>query len=175
MDKQERVVVTLTTEAAEALAQGAELLARLGLGQLEQVAELVREGHIPVKGANKGERKTADAQACEEIDALVGMCKGLLGFAITESHGITHAHCNAATKRAWDTYQTLSLALRSRRQGLSSTAIQDRLMGRFRWIDEPAVQVAFVDQATADQSPTVPQLQVTRGRANECESMRSGV
>lgn len=175
MDTQERVVLTLTMEAAEALAQGAELLARLGLGQLEHVAELVRQGHIPVKGGDKAERKTADDQGCEEIDALLGQCKGVLGFAITESHGITHAHCNAETKRAWDAYQALSLALRSRRQGLSSKDIQDRLMGRFRWIDEPAVQVAFVDQPTADQAPTVPELQVTRGRANECESMRSGV
>lgn len=171
MDKQERVVLTLTKETAEALAQGAELLARLGLGQLDQVAELVRQGHVPVKGEAKQDRQVADAQACDVLEGLLAQCKGVLGFSASESNGITHPHCSAATRRAWDAYQSLSLALRCRRQGLSSKEIQDRLDGRFRWIDETAVMVSFVDPALADEGVSVAEQQVAGASGFALKSM----
>lgn len=144
----ERVVLVLTLEQAQAVAEGAELLARLGFGQLEAVEHLVSVGHIPVR-TNQEQRSTAGQDEIDAVRDLMMGAKKVLGFSASSSYGPAHPHSSSVAKRSWEAYKALSQALARHRdpRPVHPGSEYDGL--RLRCTDEPEPAVRMVSAAEA--------------------------
>lgn len=145
--------LNLTPQAAAAVQMACEVLARLGLGQLEEIANLVRTGHVPMRPDEGTQaRKIADAGRCEAMDRLVDEAKHTLGFARGASLGIFHPHTSQDTRHAWEAHKVLSQALarlRDPNPPLERRGVHyDGLWKRLCEGPAPSVRVECLDRAS---------------------------
>lgn len=103
------VKVSLTVDQAGAVCDGLDTYTRLCIGQFEEVANLVRQGVIPVARPNGGgERVMAPPEVCEQIEDLMKQAKHLLGYASSGSHGIGHPHVSIAGRRSYEVKKVIA-------------------------------------------------------------------
>ena len=107
----QRVVLEMSLEHANALAVAAEAFSRIGIGQLQHIAELVRFGTIPLQRDSGTERVTAEVEDAERIEELMSVAKGILGYPRNGSNGIGHRHVSKDVHRAWEVHKVLRKAL----------------------------------------------------------------
>lgn len=105
------VHLTLTLEQAYAVRDALDLFTRLGIGQLEEVAHLIRLGVIPRCQPPAAPRVTADGESCQRIDDLLHAVKDELGYSRNGSNGIGHAHVSLAAHRSYEVKKALARAL----------------------------------------------------------------
>lgn len=108
------------------MVQALDVYARLGIGQLEAVAELGRQGQLVRRD---GERP--GLEVVEDAEALLGQAKAcLFDFARGQSHGIYSAKLPAAFKEAWALHKLLRhrLAWDANPEGGWSVAYDDPRM-----------------------------------------------
>lgn len=112
------VNLNLTVEQAAAVSAALDLFVRVGIGQLEAVADLVRYEVLPVASFNNSkqkEREAASAKICNAVEETLMQAKGLLGYPRTGSHGIGHSHNHINIRRAYETNKALSKAIAEHR------------------------------------------------------------
>lgn len=110
------VQLTVKPVQAEAIIASLDAYTRLCLGQLEEVANLVRHGVIPMAQLNaKGERQLAPAEVCEQIGVLMDQAKALLGYPRSGCHGIGHPHVAVSGKRAYEVEKVLAKVVSEQR------------------------------------------------------------
>jgi len=105
------VHLTLTLEQAQAVCDALDLYSRLGIGQIEEVASLVRSGMIPTFRSAELPRAVANIDACEQVETLLHAVKQALGYPRHGSYGIGHAHVAKGTHRCFETKKALEQAL----------------------------------------------------------------
>jgi hypothetical protein len=110
------IQATLTTDQASAVCDGLDAYTRLCIGQLEEVASLVRHGVIPMAQPNNGgERVMASVEVCDQIEDLMMQAKALLGYPRNGSHGIGHRHNCLSGLRAYEVQKALSKVVAEQR------------------------------------------------------------
>lgn len=89
-----------SAEANEnATAKALDLYVRVGLGQLERLTELLRDGILPMAGLDPTRpRQEASVEVIQRFDALMLEAKRLLGYPAPGSHGIHHPHVHQTVK-----------------------------------------------------------------------------
>lgn len=97
-DQQPRVHLTLTIPQADALVAALEMYARLGLGQMECIAEAVQAGKIPIKKNSHAVRNRAET--LRKIADTCDLLKGDLGFSLGESYEIRNPNVSESAHRA---------------------------------------------------------------------------
>lgn len=109
------VRLEVTLDQAQAIAEALDLYTRMGLGQLEEITDLVRSGMIPMhvttpKGSY-GDPVLPSIEVCEQIEALMKRVRGALGFEPGCSRGVGHPHNPIATTRAYEIMKVLNKVL----------------------------------------------------------------
>lgn len=104
-----RFTVTLTEGQADAVVAALDLYTRMGLGQLERIAELPREGVLPLFTArpDREGRREAEADTLETLEGLLAQAKACLGYPSTGSLGIGHRDCHISVNRAYEVKKAL--------------------------------------------------------------------
>lgn len=111
-----KIQCELTLEQTDAVCDGLDAFTRLCLGQLEEVAHLVRHGVIPMaQPIQGGERRIAPPEVCDQITLLMDEVKRLLGYPRSGNHGIGHAHVALAGRRAYEIQKVLAKVLAEQR------------------------------------------------------------
>lgn len=106
----------LTVDQAAAVCDGLDAYTRLCIGQLDEVANLVRHGVIPMAQPDgKGERVMASPEVCDRIERLMDEAKRLLGYPANGSHGIGHPHIALSGRRAYEVQKVLSKVVAEQR------------------------------------------------------------
>lgn len=106
-----QVQLTLTLEQAQAVAKGLDLYTRLCCGQLNQVAEMVSTGEIPLLTTGGEARRSADLDSCDQFGALMDAAKNVIGYPRNGSMGIGHPHVALPARRSWEVLKVLQQAL----------------------------------------------------------------
>ncbi len=107
-----KIQVTLTVEQAAAACEALDAYSRLCIGQLQEVANMVSYGVIPVAlPSNCGERTIASTDICSEIDTLMRKAKCLLGHPSNGNHGIHHPHIAMSGRRSYEVKKTIEKTL----------------------------------------------------------------
>lgn len=102
----------LTVDQAGAVANGLDAYVRLCIGQLGEVANLVRAGIIPMaQGGRGGPRTEASPDVCDAVEALMNQVKTLLGYPVNGNHGIGHPHVALSALRAYEVEKVLKKAV----------------------------------------------------------------
>ena len=107
-----KIQVTLSVEQAAAVCEALDAYSRLCIGQLEEVANMVSYGVIPLaQPANCTERTIASTDICDGIDVLMRRAKCLLGHPGNGSHGIHHPHIAMSGRRSYEVKKTIEKSL----------------------------------------------------------------
>ena len=103
-----RVHFDLTVDQAAAVDLALDAYTRLCIGQIEEVASLVRQGVIPLAREGREDRATASCAVADEVDALMNQAKALLGYPSNGSNGIGHQHVHISGRRAYEAHKVLA-------------------------------------------------------------------
>lgn len=106
-----KVRIELEIGQAKALAEALDFFSRISIGQLQEVASLVRHGVVPLFVEGRGERAMADAEVCDQVHSLMLKVKAALGYPKNGSHGIGHPHVCQSGLRAYELKKVLDQAL----------------------------------------------------------------
>jgi hypothetical protein len=74
-----KLQLEMTLDQAAAVRDALDAYMRLCIGQLEEVAQLVRLGVIPKACPASGERILAPPEVCRQVEVLMNDVKALLG------------------------------------------------------------------------------------------------
>lgn len=140
------IQVELSLEQARAVSQALDLYTRMGLGQMREIADLVRSGAIPFS-----DRRQTDDQpaAMDALDDLAAAMSRELGFAPNASYGIGNEHVPLAARRAYELQKVLDKALAEHRNPSPSFRGVDYDGLLVRYTHDPAPQARVV--GIADQ------------------------
>lgn len=105
------IAITLSAEQAEAVRAALDLYTRLCLGQVERVADLVRDEVIPLMSHQGNDRRTADESICAAVASVLREVKFHLSYPAAGSMGIAHPHVHLNGRRAYEVERVLSGAL----------------------------------------------------------------
>lgn len=104
-----KIVLELTLNQSNAICDGLDAYARLCIGQLDEVSNLVRTGVIPMAQLNSSNpRVQASVEICDRIESLMNEAKIALGYSVNGSHGIGHQHVHITGRRAYEVNKVLS-------------------------------------------------------------------
>lgn len=106
------IALELNQQQADAVSAALELYTRLGLGQWDQIPELLRSGVVPqFSSTGEGERTVASDVKAASVGRLAEAIKLELGYPTQGSHGIGHPHNHQNVTRVWEAKRTLDRAL----------------------------------------------------------------
>ena len=107
-----KIQIELTLEQGRAVVDALDAYSRLCIGQLEEVAGLVKHGVIPMaRPYGDGVRQMAPTEVCRELEDLMATAKQLMGYPITGSNGIGHPDVAASGLRAYEIKKVLDKAI----------------------------------------------------------------
>ena len=104
-----KVILELALEQAQAVREALDLRTRLGLGQVREIVQLLRDGSIPF-----GEGVHLGGEIADRLDAIEDLLKGVadqMGFLPNGSYGIGHQAVPIAARRAYEIEKVLDKAL----------------------------------------------------------------
>lgn len=133
------VHMMLTLDQAHAVCAALDLYTRIGIGQWEELAHLVRLGEIPVSRPAAEPRAAPDPVICDRVAALVGAIKQELGYPWNGSNGIGHPHVTPSAHRCFEIQKVLAQAL----------AVHRNPHPAFRGVDYDGLSVRY----TQDPAP----------------------
>lgn len=88
--------IELTVEQIHALTLATDLYKRIGLGQAEELAKLVREGVMPVK------RNKSLCDVADEVEKSTATIKEAIGFSTSECYGFQNRNVNKYARLTYD-------------------------------------------------------------------------
>lgn len=106
-----KIVIEVTEEQAGAISKALDLYTRIGIGQFDEVAQLVAFGLVPVRNTDGLPRQIAIPEQCDEIRALMDRAKRVLGFSSGASNGIGNRDNDISVSRAYEVGKVLNKAL----------------------------------------------------------------
>lgn len=107
----DKVKLELTLEQARAISAAADLYARIGIGQLEEIKNLVSMGIVPARAEHGEPVHQASMEVVDLIGEKLSSAKGDLGFHPNGSRGIGHQHNHMSVLRSWEVKKVLDKAL----------------------------------------------------------------
>ncbi|MHB1630666.1 hypothetical protein [Acidithiobacillus sp.] len=134
-----KVHLTLTIPQARAMAEALEIYMRLGLGQVNMVAEMVADGSIPIK-AGSLQIPEMDAihkahRAYENVTTLCHEIRRELGFQSGESYGVGNRAVSDKAHRAYEIEKVVKKAL----------AMHDDPNPIFRGVNYDGLSIRYTD------------------------------
>ena len=106
------VTIKVTLDQARAISAALETYARLCIGQLEEITQMVKDGTIPVGWIPPSEERRAVCRDRRDlIETHLRECKSILGYPPNGSNGIGHSHVHITGRRAWEIKKTLERAM----------------------------------------------------------------
>lgn len=110
-----KVIIEVTAEQADAISKALDLYTRIGIGQFDEVAQLVAFGVVPTFNLGEQPRQAASPEQCDHLRNLMDQAKQVLGFARGASHGIGHKDNDESVSRAYEIGKVLDKALAEHR------------------------------------------------------------
>jgi len=129
MSNEIEVTLTLNDPQAMAVMAACELYTRMGLGQFERIADLVRDGVIPKHQEVSQGRAVASVREVATTEAFLNDIKLILGFHPNSSFGINHPHVHADAKYAWAARKVVRNALLALEEPTIDTTVVIKLDG----------------------------------------------
>lgn len=155
----DKVTITLSVGQAYATRDALDLYSRVCIGQIEELAWLIRCGVVtPVSDADTSRKATATE--IERVEALLYAVKASLGYPRHGSHGVGHPHVHVSGHRAYEVKKVLAKALaeHANPQPGFRGVDYDGLLVRYTQDAAPAAAVQGADvvlELTADQAHAV--------------------
>lgn len=145
-DKNEsRFRLTVTEGQARAIVNALDLYTRLGLGQIEELAEVIRLGTIPLRrDAGAGTRQNVDGNRITGVEEHLYAIKDLLGYPSSGSHGIGHPDNHISVTRCYEAGKILLQAIAIAREPDPSLRTVDYDGLTVRYTNDPAAEVEEV-------------------------------
>ena len=112
-DKSPRLDLSLTPEQARAVCAALDFYMRVGIGQIEEVAELMRNGTLATYRHDTAgsERLAVPAATIIKAEKHLLAIKALLDFpGMTTSHGVGHRDNHIAVHRSYEVLKVLQRA-----------------------------------------------------------------
>lgn len=106
-----QIHITVSSEQASAIVHALDFYSRMCIGQIEEVAYLVRSETIPLRRDAGEKRAPASVDQCEQVDELLNSIKAVLGYPRNGSNGIGHRHVHIDGLRAYEVQKVLSKTL----------------------------------------------------------------
>lgn len=101
--------VEMTYEQAAAVKVALDVYARLCLGQLNVVKDMIAFEVIPVCNYDKtDDRQVADISQISTAEELLNQVKVSMGYPLNGSLGIHHDHVHISGKRAWEVMRAIA-------------------------------------------------------------------
>lgn len=98
----------MTTEQAEAAKQAFEVLARLSLGQLDTIVDLIT-ADVVIPSAELGD--SATSQQITAVGHYLNQARGVLGYAPGAGLSIVSPRVHISGRRSWELYKVFAQAL----------------------------------------------------------------
>jgi len=162
------VHLTLSLDQAYAVDRACDLYARIGLGQLNEIAMLVSFGEI-----RNADGRMATGELRDNIKALMIRAKGLLGHSAHGSFEIGHALVPVGFKRAFEIKKVLekSLAMHRNTDPEFRGVNYDGLSQTLRYTDDPMpvaeVKVESMTHQESDETEEIRELQAVLSDWND--------
>lgn len=125
-----KINLSLTIEQAEAVSKALDFYARITVGQIEELTQLVRVGAIPL-------RITGSNELSDDIGNLVTAIKNMLGYHKNSSNGIGNRANSIDTHRAYEVLKVLDKAIVNEKQFEFSGVRGDGLTVRYTRDEAP--------------------------------------
>lgn len=122
----DHVLVAMTLEQARAALQALDLFNRLGLGQIEELAQLVNTGMVPVFKKPQQPRETASMEVADEVYVKMKLIKSMLGYPSGGSLGVGHPHVAVDAMRAYELQKVIAQAIATRPGSITPQCSVDR-------------------------------------------------
>jgi predicted urease superfamily metal-dependent hydrolase len=106
-----RVTLDLTTEQAQAVDAALDLYTRICLGQIDEIADLIRMGVIPAYTRRDESRQCVSNETTQTIETTLKVVKTLLGHPANGSFGIGSPHVAMSGRRTYEIHKVLAQAL----------------------------------------------------------------
>ena len=103
-----QVHLTITIPQARAMVEALDIYMRLGLGQIQTVAEMVADGSIPIKS---GSLQIPEMDVIHNVTALCNEIRRELGFSAGESYGVGNRAVSDKAHRAYELEKVVKKAL----------------------------------------------------------------
>jgi hypothetical protein len=144
-NKEVRVQVTLTIPQARAMVEALDIYMRLGLGQVQMVAEMVADGSIPIKS---GSLKVPEMDVIHNVTALCNEIRRELGFQPGESYSVGNRAVSDKAHRAYEIEKVVKkvLAMHDNPNPTFCGLNYDGLS--IRYTDDPAPECAITEGTT---------------------------
>lgn len=112
----EKVQLTVTVPQAQAMAKALDLFARLSIGQVGMIAEMVSMQEIPMYAQNGSPGRDASAEVCDAVRKKVEEVLRILGYSgFGHSLGVGNEHVPVAGHRAYELSRVLEKVLAEHR------------------------------------------------------------
>lgn len=144
------IQLCINPDQADAVCEALQTHTRIAIGQLEYIAELVRDGVIPMAPRTGRPRATASPEVCDAIRDLMRQAKELLGYPPSGSLGISHPQVALPTRRAYEAEKVLAQTLAEHREPNPSfrSVAYDGL--GVRYTQDPPPVATRVDQPSSE-------------------------
>lgn len=109
------VNLRLTIEQAAAVSRACEMMTRIGIGQIEYLAEELRWGALLPYTTAPDPDVAFNADRCDRVSDLCNAIKHEIGFARNASRGIGHQHNPMPVRRAYEVQKVIDKALAEHR------------------------------------------------------------
>lgn len=115
-----KIVIECSIEQAAAISDALEAFARLGMGQIGYLAEMVAFGVIPLGGRYQSngvllDRAIASPDATDVVRGLCNQIKSEMGYAVGGSNGVGHPHVSTSVHRVWEVRKVIEQTLAEHR------------------------------------------------------------
>ena len=127
-----KVHLTLTIPQARAMAEALEIYMRLGLGQVNMVAEMVADGSIPIKA---GSLDKPEMDVIHNVTTLCHEIRRELCFQHGESYGVGSRAVSDKAHRAYEIEKVVKKAL----------ALHDDPNPIFRGVNYDGLSIRYTD------------------------------
>lgn len=148
----DRIRMDLTPEQGRVVKDALDFYSRVLIGQLDEVANLMRHGLIPLYDRDRGQRSTPSVDQVDEIEELLERARGILGHPRGGSHGVGHPHLAPEANRAYEVKKALAKVLAEHRDPNPSFLNVDYDGIGPRYTQDPLPLVSVVD----DEAPEPP-------------------
>lgn len=148
----QKIQIEVTVEQAQVIAKATELLARLSIGQVGQIAEMVASQEIPMYAPNGDSKRYAEANVCDSVRERVAGILADLGYSgIGHSLGVGNEHVPIAGHRAYEIAKVLQKVLAEHRNPNSTFrgVNYDGLVLRYTQDPAPVARVANLNENEA--------------------------
>ena len=107
----EQIVISVTPNQAQAVTIALDFFSRISIGQIEELALIIRQGAVPMYGDGKSKRREVNMDTIAGIEGALAAIKGLLGYPHNGSHGIGHPHISIEGRRCYEVKKVVEKTL----------------------------------------------------------------